>query len=168
MERIGFGGSCHWCTEAIFRSLIGVEKVEQGWIAPDGDTGAYSEAVIVYFNAEAISLATLIAVHLHTHSCTSAHTMRDKYRSAVYVFDSAQAVAATNAIHDLHADFNAPIITQILPFLKFKLNSEQYLDYYYRDPEKPFCRNIVSPKLSLLMKKFGKYVVPGRIPDAGY
>jgi peptide-methionine (S)-S-oxide reductase len=35
INRIGFGGGCHWCTEAVFQSLIGVEKVEQGFIASD-------------------------------------------------------------------------------------------------------------------------------------
>ncbi|WP_269200069.1 peptide-methionine (S)-S-oxide reductase [Pseudoalteromonas luteoviolacea] len=28
-NKLGLGGSCYWCTEAIFRSLNGVEKVEQ-------------------------------------------------------------------------------------------------------------------------------------------
>ena len=36
-EKIGIGGSCHWCTEAIFQSLIGVEEVLQGWIHSDGE-----------------------------------------------------------------------------------------------------------------------------------
>lgn len=30
LERIGFGGSCHWCTEALFQSIRGVGRVEQG------------------------------------------------------------------------------------------------------------------------------------------
>lgn len=37
IQKIGLGGSCNWCTEAIFRSLKGVTKVKQGWISSDGE-----------------------------------------------------------------------------------------------------------------------------------
>ena len=31
-QTIGFGGGCHWCTEAVFEAIAGVTQVEQGWI----------------------------------------------------------------------------------------------------------------------------------------
>ncbi len=91
MEKIGFGGGCHWCTEAVFQALIGVEKVEQGWIASEGENDSFSEAVIVHFDESTIDLSTLTAIHLFTHSCTSEHSMWKKYRSAVYTFSNKQA-----------------------------------------------------------------------------
>lgn len=160
MQQIGFGGSCHWCTEAIFRSLKGVYKVEQGWISSYGENSVPSEAVIVHFNPAGINLEMLIDVHLHTHSCTSVHTMRGKYRSAVYTFDDEQLQFAKQAIKDLQADFNEPIITEVLPFQIFRLNDENYLDYYYKDPAKLFCQNIVSPKLKILLSKFACQLAP--------
>ncbi len=162
MQTIGFGGSCHWCTEAIFRSLKGVESVAQGWIASDGENNTFSEAVIVDFDDTVISLRTLIAIHLHTHSCTSDHSFREKYRSAVYTFSGAQDVVATEALHELQADFAEPLITKVLPFVSFKLNDENYLDYYYKDPSKPFCQNIVNPKLKELLLHFVGEVEPGK------
>ena len=51
MKKIGFGGGCHWCTEAIFQALNGVESVEQGWISSLNPYDTFSEAVIVHFNA---------------------------------------------------------------------------------------------------------------------
>ena len=47
MKKIGFGGGCHWCTEAIFQALNGVESVEQGWISSLNPYDTFSEAVIV-------------------------------------------------------------------------------------------------------------------------
>jgi peptide-methionine (S)-S-oxide reductase len=161
MQKIGFGGSCHWCTEAIFRSLKGVTTVEQGWIASNGDNNTPSEAVVVTFG-ETTSLETLIAIHLHTHSCTANHDIRSKYRSAVYTFIDDQAIEANKALKDLQVDFAQPIITQVLPFQSFRLNEENYLDYYYKDPSKPFCQNIVNPKLKELLARFKDEIHPAR------
>ena len=84
-QKIALGGGCHWCTEAVFQSLIGVERVEQGYVASTGNNNSFSEAVIVHFNTERISLKTLIEIHLHTHKSTSNHSLRERYRSAVYL-----------------------------------------------------------------------------------
>ncbi|MCX2477930.1 peptide-methionine (S)-S-oxide reductase [Pedobacter sp. MC2016-15] len=154
MEEIGFGGSCHWCTEAIFSSLKGILNVQQGWIASDGLNQAFSEAVIVEYDPLIISLATLIEIHLYTHSCTSNHSMRSKYRSAVYTFSHEQSQFSKNIIRSLQSEFSDPIITEVLPHEDFRLNSEDFLNYYYGNPEKPFCENIVNPKLRSLMEKF--------------
>ena len=86
LYKIAFGGGCHWCTEAVFQSLKGVEKVEQGFITSYDQNNTFSEAVIVDFNTEKIDLKTLVEIHLHTHKSTSNHSMRKKYRSAIYVF----------------------------------------------------------------------------------
>lgn len=163
MYKIGFGGSCHWCTEAIFLSIKGVQTVGQGWIASEGESAAFSEAVIVEFDRTIVSLDTLIAIHLHTHSCTANHTMRSKYRSAVYTFNKDQAIAAQQAITTLQTEFAKTIITEVVPFKAFKLNKDEYLNYYYSNPGKLFCENIVTPKLHLLMRRFGKEVDPGKV-----
>ncbi len=84
MQRVGFGGGCHWCTEAVFQSLRGVESVEQGWIKSDPPFDTFSEAVIVAFDTLVISLEVLIDVHLRTHASQVDHSFRSKYRSAVY------------------------------------------------------------------------------------
>lgn len=158
ITKIAFGGSCHWCTEAIFQSLKGVIEVEQGWIASEGDASSFSEGVIVHFDSDIISLETLIAVHLNTHSCTSTHSMRSKYRSAIYTFNAEQTEVSKEAIENLQNDFERTIITEIIPFQEFKLNKESYLNYYYSNPEKPFCENVVSHKLRVLLQNFSNDV----------
>jgi len=158
ISKVGFGGSCHWCTEAIFQSLKGVTLVEQGWVSPDQDYSDLSEAVIVYFDTSKITLDVLIAIHLHTHSCTSEHSMRAKYRSAVYTYNPNQSQASEEILKSLQKDFGSRIITLVLPMGSFRLNQQSYLDYYYSNPEKPFCKNIVTPKLKLLTERFSDTV----------
>jgi len=156
--KIGFGGSCHWCTEAIFSSLKGVVSVDQGWIASNDNSDYFSEAVIVNFDADKISLKALIAIHLHTHSCTAIHIMRAKYRSAIYTFDKLQMEESITIIRELQSEFDQPIITEVVEFEDFKLNKADYLNYYYSNPNKPFCKNIVNPKLKEMIRRFSNQV----------
>ncbi|MGV3458973.1 MAG: peptide-methionine (S)-S-oxide reductase [Flavobacterium sp.] len=154
IKRIGLGGGCHWCTEAVFASLRGVISVQQGWIASIGENDAYSEAVIVEYDSGCIPLKTLIAVHLCTHSATSQHSMRTKYRSAVYYFEEAEIAEINSAMQELQPEFDKPLITQVLQFWGFMENIEEQLNYYYTDPGRPFCETYINPKLKLLLEKF--------------
>ena len=153
--RIGFGGGCHWCTEAVFQHVPGVTHVDQGWASDADDPERYSEAVLVDYDLEQVSLAHLVRVHLHTHSCTSDHPMRRKYRSAVYGFGESEMEAARAAIEKWRSDFDAPVLTEVLRLGGFRQNTERYRDYYRKDPEAPFCRRWVEPKL-LTVKAFGE------------
>ncbi len=150
--KIGLGGGCHWCTEAIFQSLIGVEKVDQGWICSESPNDGFSEAIVVHFCTETICLEKLIQVHLLTHASTSNHSMRTKYRSAVYYFDSLLSEQIKKIMAVLQTGFNEKIITKVLPYVEFKKNSEKYLNYYLRNPDAAFCKTHIHPKLQQLFK----------------
>ena len=103
--KIGFGGGCHWCTEAIFQSIKGAQKVAQGWIRSMPPNDTFSEAVIVYYDKEEIELISLLQIHLHTHSSTSQHSMRKKYRSAIYIFSEMQKRSVLELMPILQQDF---------------------------------------------------------------
>jgi len=157
MEKIGFGGGCHWCTEAVFQSLKGVKEVEQGWIASDETAAAFSEAVIVTYDKSKIPLEVLIEIHLLTHKSTSNHSMRKKYRSAIYTFLDAQYAESNQILQSLKKQFDQLLITQVFPFKEFKPSQEAFKEYYYKNPEKPFCENFINPKLKLLLERFSRY-----------
>lgn len=161
LDKIALGGGCHWCTEAVFQSLKGVSKVEQGFVRSDGANSTFSEAVIVHYNKHVIRSKDLISIHLHTHESTSQHSMRSKYRSAVYTFDKGSNVGATIVLCELQADFDKKIITQVLPFVAFKPSDKMFYNYYFSDSEKPFCKTYIVPKLKLLLNKFGAHVTKG-------
>jgi len=158
LNRIGLGGGCHWCTEAVYQSLLGVQFVEQGFIAAINDEDSYSEAVIVHFDPRIIPLEILIEIHLYTHESTTEHSMRDKYRSAIYTYSDTQPIEIQLIIRKLQQNFSKPIITKILPFHKFRLSIEKFQNYYYSNPDKPFCKNYINPKLHLLQKKFSTVI----------
>jgi len=163
LDKIALGGGCHWCTEAVFQSLKGVEHVEQGYVASTGHNGAFSEAVIVHFLPKVIPLQILIEVHLYTHKSTSKHSMRSKYRSAVYTFSEAQQKEVKTIIEDFQSEFNYQLITEVLPFKSFKASREQITNYYFKDPKKPFCETFISPKLQVLLRQFSTYTNPNKL-----
>ena len=158
LDKIGFGGGCHWCTEAIFQSIKGVINVEQGWIASKGEATSFSEAVVVSFDTAIISLAVLLEIHSHTHKSTSEHSMRKKYRSAVYVFNNHQKEEIDQLFMNLQEKFEKKLITQVLPFSEFKPSGAEVKDYYYKNPQKPFCETFINPKLQLLLSVFTDHV----------
>ncbi len=159
MQRIAFGGGCHWCTEAIFQALKGVHQVDQGWVSSTHtDATTPSEAVIVHFDPTRISLDALTEIHLCTHNATSNHSFRQKYRSAIYTFAESQYQEAQTILTKKQKLFEKALVTKVYPFGAFRLNNEQYLDYYKSNPEKPFCQVRIEPKLRVLLERYGEFM----------
>lgn len=163
ITKIGFGGGCHWCTEAVFQALIGVQYVEQGYIASTGTYKTYSEGVIVHFDLDIIALKQLIAIHLNTHKSTVNHSMRLKYRSAIYTFSEEQAQESQELLYDFQNQFQQKLITKVLEFSKFKDSEQAYINYYDKDPEKPFCQRFIAPKLLMLLKQYSRQIKPDKL-----
>lgn len=163
ISKIALGGGCHWCTEAVFQSLIGVWKVEQGFVASTKSNSDLSEAVIVHFNSRCITLQNLIEIHLSTHSSSSNHSMRKKYRSAIYTFDQTQQESVNSLMVEFQERFDHELITKVLPFKYFISSEENFKNYYFKNPEKPFCETFINPKLKLLLQQFSRFVDSGKM-----
>lgn len=157
MQTLGLGGGCHWCTEAVFANLRGVDNVEQGFIRASPPAEAWSEAVRLRFDPSVIDLATLIEVHVRTHSATRNHSMRGKYRSAVYSLNQDQSTAADAALKALQSCFGGQLITQVLPLEGFKASDPMFQRYYQTDPKRPFCRRHIDPKLAMIRDRFSAH-----------
>ncbi len=158
LRKIGFGGGCHWCTEAVFQSLIGVSKVDQGFITSTGENSTFSEAVIVHYNPDTILLHLLVEIHLRTHKSTVNHRMRPKYRSAIYVFSEVQRDEVKRMLQSIQKEYANNLVVHVLLYHEFKPSEKQFANYYYNNPDKPFCKNHIDPKLRVLLKQFSNQV----------
>lgn len=147
--KIGLGGGCHWCTEAVFQAVPGVLKVEQGYISSKMPYDSMSEAVIAHFK-DVVDLKKLIDIHLETHASTRQHSRRDDYRSAVYFFDVETEKKVKSIISTLSRKRNKNYITAVLPFVAFKPSRESIQNYYKTRPDAPFCKRYIEPKLKLV------------------
>ncbi|WP_031428065.1 peptide-methionine (S)-S-oxide reductase [Flavimarina sp. Hel_I_48] len=152
--KVGMGGGCHWCTEAVFNALKGVINVEQGYIASTNENDSFSEGVLVHYNLNEISLKDLIYVHLHTHASASAHSFRKKYRSAVYSYEKSEIEEVEKIIDELQKNFESTLITRALPFSEFEPSRMSLRQYYEKNKEAPFCQRYIVPKLDFINKNF--------------
>lgn len=158
MTRLGVGGGCHWCTEAVFEQLRGVTRVEQGFIASVRPDDALSEAVLLDVDEETLPLAVLIEVHLRTHASQSDHSMRGKYRSAVYAEDPSDLARIGAELRRLNTELGGGVITRALPLRRFEPSPERFQNYYSSRPEAPFCKTHIDPKLALLRRFYSDHV----------
>ena len=161
LAKIGFGGGCHWCTEAVFASLKGVDNVDQGFIRSDPPDDGWSEAVHLAFDPAVIPLEVLIDIHLRTHASTSDHSMRGKYRSAIYVHDTVQAAVVQTVLSALQPDFRDPLVTRVLPHRDFKFSDPRFHRYFETKAGGPFCTRYIDPKLDRLRRNYAVYLQPG-------
>ena len=155
---IGFGGGCHWCTEAVFQNFKGVQKVQQGYLSSNNKYTSFSEGIIVEYLAEKLPLKVLIHAHLLTHKSTSNHSRRETYRSAIYCYSNDQQKLVTTILNQLQLEFSKPIVTLVLPFKDFRESREEIQDYYTKNPNKPFCTKYIHPKLQLLQEEFSNFI----------
>ena len=129
-------------------------SVSQGFLKSHSPNHLYSEAVLIQYDENIISLAKLIEIHLRTHASSSQHSMRKKYRSALYVDNNAMAERCINILDTLSTQFDKPLVTQVLSIVEFKRSSDSYREYYATNPDRPFCITYIEPKLALLRRDF--------------
>jgi peptide-methionine (S)-S-oxide reductase len=164
-------GGCFWCTEAVFKDLVGVSAVESGYVGGHvadptyrqvcgGDTG-HAEAIRVTFDPEAIAYDDILAIFFATHDPTQlnrqGNDVGSQYRSAIFPASPAQAEAARRGIERAAADWPAPIVTTIEPLGTWWPAEDYHQDYWQGEGQSsPYCLAVIPPKLQKLRKRFAE------------
>ena len=138
----------------MFQSLVGIAEVRQGFIRSDPPDDDWSEAVEVTYDPAKIGLKDLITVHLATHASTADHKMRGKYRSAIYVHDLSLVMETNAIVARLGEEAGTRFVTRVLVSRGFKSSAARFHNYYRTDPEKPFCKTYIDPKLAKMRRRF--------------
>jgi peptide-methionine (S)-S-oxide reductase len=164
------GAGCFWCVEAVFQRLKGVERVVSGYAGGTvkqptyqqvctGDTG-HAEAVQITFDPAVISFEDLLYVFWRTHDPTTLNRQGadagTQYRSAIFYHDETQKGIAEKSKRETDASglWPNPIVTEITPFTNFYKAEVYHQDYYRRNPNQPYCRAVIDPKIAKLQKEF--------------
>jgi len=166
-------GGCFWCTEAVFRDVIGVSEVESGYIGGtivqpgyrevcSGSTG-HAEAIKVTYDPDVVSYAELLDIFMATHDPTQLNRQGNdvgtQYRSAIFPLDKDQRIEAEAAIVRAQEERSAPVVTTIegpAPWYP----AEDYHQLYWEGEgqRNPYCLAVIPPKLQKLRKSFAAKV----------
>ncbi|OLB47861.1 MAG: peptide-methionine (S)-S-oxide reductase [Gemmatimonadetes bacterium 13_2_20CM_2_65_7] len=163
-------GGCFWCLEAVFEQLRGVSKVTSGYTGGHvanptyeavctGTTG-HAEVTQVTFDPDVVSYRDLLGVFFSLHDPTTVNRqggdVGTQYRSAIFYHDDEQRRTAEEVIRELEAEhiFDDPIVTTIEPLKAFYPAEEYHREYYRRNPNQPYCRAVIAPKVAKLRTKY--------------
>ena len=166
-------GGCFWCTEAVFRDVIGVSEVESGYIGgsvPDpsyravcsGSTG-HAEAIRVTFDPHAIAIADILDIFMATHDPTQLNRQGNdvgtQYRSAIFPLDDSQRDEAVAAIARANADLGGRVATTIEGPAPWYPAEDYHQEYWDGEGQRnPYCLAVIPPKLQKLRKSFASRV----------
>lgn len=165
-----FGGGCFWCTEAIFKMLNGVLKVEPGYAGgtdnnpnyesvSSGKTG-HAEVIRIEFDSNEIKYTDLLTVFFASHDPTTLNRQGNdigtQYRSIILYTNTDQKTDAESFVREIQNSTKEgdDVVTEIKPFEKFFPAESYHLDYYAAHKGNPYCQLVISPKVEKVQKKF--------------
>lgn len=172
-QQTTLAGGCFWCTEAIYKDVIGVSNVESGYIGGavsnptyrdvcGGNTG-HAEAVRLTFDPEVISYDDILDLFFATHDATQLNRQGNdvgtQYRSAIFPHTTEQEVAARKAIDRAQAKSDRSVVTTIEPIATWYPAEDYHRDYFEREGSRnPYCMAVIDPKLRKFRKSFADRV----------
>jgi len=160
-EKVVLGGGCFWCIEAVFDGVKGVMETTSGYAGGTtvnpcyeevcgGETG-HAEVVSVEYNPREVSLEELLDVFFAAHDPTSedrqGNDVGSQYRSVI-LYDSVEQKNVVERYIDRAAgEYGRPVVTGVEELDGFYPAEEYHQDYYRKNPDKPYCKAVITPKV---------------------
>jgi peptide-methionine (S)-S-oxide reductase len=142
-----FAGGCFWCTEAVFEQAPGVTSVVSGYMQ-----GA--ETIQITFDPSKTSYDKLINLFWRAHNPTEVDSqgpdIGKQYRSAIFCVDEQQRAAAEKSKAQAQKSFSKSIATEITRAGSFRPAPEHHQNFCRKNPNNPYVRQIIEPKLQKL------------------
>ncbi len=170
LEVATLAAGCFWCIEAAFSIIKGVERIEPGYTGgtlanpsyeevSSGKTG-HAEAAQIFFDPKVIDYRTILEIFFTVHDPTSLNRqgadVGTQYRSAIFYHSEQQKEIALQLIGELNKEgiWNQPIVTEVVPLIKFYKAETYHKDYFKKHPKEPYCQAVIAPKIAKLQAHF--------------
>ena len=149
-ETATLAGGCFWGMEEIIRNIPGVINTVVGYTGGSIDnpnynivklgTSNHAESVQVEFDPTKLSYADLLGYFFRMHDPTTVNQQgNDKgtqYRSVIFYHSPEQEKTAKETIKKIEAakKWQRPIVTQVIPAVKFYPAEDYHQDYLKKNP----------------------------------
>ena len=82
--------------------------------------------------------------------------MGTQYRSVIFYHSEAQKAIAEKSLKETDTSglWPNPIVTEISPSQKFYQAEDYHQNYYETNPNQPYCRMVIDPKVRKFRKEF--------------
>lgn len=166
LERIVLGGGCFWCLESVMELVDGVVEATSGYAGGDtvdptyeevctGKTG-HAEVVAVDYDPASVSLEKLLEVFFASHDPTTLNRqgadVGSQYRSIVLYQAGDQEQRVRTFLEEAREGFDGRIVTEVEALARFYSAEEYHQDYYEKNPDRPYCSSVISPKVEKAKK----------------
>ena len=169
MDFAVLGAGCFWCVEAIFSQLDGVSAVISGYTGGDTKNPTYedictgktnhAEVCKITYDSNAITFEELLKIFFESHDPTTLNKqgadIGTQYRSSIFYVNDQQKELSEKYKNILNKSekFNDSIVTEITKLDVFYEAEDYHQDYYKNNPNQPYCRFVIKPKLDKFFKK---------------
>lgn len=169
-ETIVFGGGCFWCTEAVFKMIKGVSSVVPGYSGGHvenptyeqvcGGATGHAEGVKIEYDPAQVPLRSLLTVFFGSHDPTTVNRqgadVGTQYRSVIFYANDEQKKEIEKYIEEINTSnsFGKPVVTEVVPLVKFYEAENYHHDYFAQNPGNPYCEVVINPKLEKVQKEF--------------
>lgn len=171
-----FGTGCFWCTEAVFQTMQGVQKVVSGYSGGarpnptyeqvcSGATG-HAECVQITYDPNQVSYAGLLEAFFRSHDPTSLNRQGNdvgtQYRSVIFYNNEGQRQLAEEAVRELDKSgaYPNPIVTEVIPAEPFYPAEAYHQNYFINNPGQGYCAFVVAPKVEKFKQVFKEKLKP--------
>jgi len=124
-----------------------------------GMTG-HAEVVQITFDPSVISFRDLLGVFFTIHDPTTLDRqgadVGTQYRSAIFYHSPEQRETAEQVIDELNRNkvWDDPIVTQVVSYSNYFPAEEYHQNYFAQNPDQPYCRVVIAPKVSKFRKMY--------------
>ena len=171
-NEIVLGGGCFWCVEAVFEDVKGVKNITSGYSGGKIKNPSYkevsrsltnhAEVCKITYNKETISLENILEIFFLSHDPTTLNRQGNDigkhYRSIVFHSNQEEEKIILEYIKKINSSiFDNKIVTEVKKFEAFYLAEEYHQDYFKLNEDQPYCKFVISPKVTKARKQLFKY-----------